>query len=56
MKEYEESQKKWYAIPPYKKGELWKIYNETGEYIAAFEIRETCERAVELWNKNRINK
>ena len=30
----------WYAIPPYKKGESWKIANENGELVAIFELKE----------------
>lgn len=45
-----EENKKWYAVPPYQKTELWRIYNEDGEFIADFEVREHCERVVILWN------
>lgn len=40
----------WYAIPPYRKGENWKIVNENGEVVAWFELKKDCLKAVEAVN------
>ena len=46
------SRKRWYAVPPYKKGENWKILNEQGEIVAWFEMREDCLKVVDTMNKS----
>ena len=47
----EQKLSKWYAVPPYKIGENWKILNDKGEIVAWFEDREDCEKAVEVYNR-----
>lgn len=42
---------RWYAVPPYKKGENWKILNEGGEIVAWFEMREDCLKVVDTMNE-----
>ena len=50
------NQSEWYAVPPYKISENWKILNERGEIVAWFETREDCILAVKLFNeKNKTN-
>lgn len=46
---------KWYAVPPYK-NEGWKIYNNEGELVATFELREECEMIVDLFNSQQIKR
>lgn len=49
---WNQTQKKveWYAIPPYMKGENWKIVNQFGELVAIFELKSDCLKAVEAVN------
>lgn len=42
---------KWYAVPPYKGGENWKVLNDKGEIVAWFETQEDCEKAVMCYNE-----
>lgn len=50
------NQSEWYAVPPYKVSENWKILNERGEIVAWFENKEDCIFAVKLFNeKNKTN-
>lgn len=46
----EEKKVEWYAIPPYMKGENWKIVNQFGELVATFELKSDCLKAVEAVN------
>jgi transcription antitermination factor NusG len=41
----------WYAVPPYKKVENWKIVDNIGQYVASFEMKEHCIEVVKLHNK-----
>ncbi len=47
--------RKWYAIPPYKKTEMWNIVDDQGEYIAETDDRLICEHIVDAHN-NQLNK
>ena len=49
--EKEVTSNRWYAVPPYKKGENWKILNESGEIVAWFEMREDCLKVVDTMNE-----
>jgi hypothetical protein len=40
----------WYAVPPYKKNDGWRVLNECGELIAVFETKEECIEAVNAVN------
>lgn len=46
----EEDKVEWYAVPPYKKGESWKIVNQFGELVAIFELKSDCLKTVEAVN------
>ncbi len=47
--------KEWYAVPPYAKGENWKIVNENGEVVAWFELKEDCIIVVKMMNDYETN-
>lgn len=47
--------KEWYAVPPYVKGENWKIVNENGEIVAWFELKEECIMVVKMMNDYETN-
>lgn len=44
------NEQRWYAVPPYKKGDNWKILNEDGECVAWFELRDDCLKTVDAVN------
>ena len=46
------NQAEWYAIPPCA-NEGWCIFNEKGELVATFEMKEDCLFAVKLFNENK---
>ena len=50
--EKESASNRWYAVPPYNKGENWQILNESGEIVAWFEMREDCLKVVDTMNEN----
>ena len=43
--------RKWYAIPPYRKTDMWNIVDEKGEYIGETDDQQICEHIVEIHNK-----
>lgn len=47
---------KWYAIPPYKKGEHWKVKDEMGNKVASFERKEDAEIISRLNNGDDVKR
>jgi hypothetical protein len=45
-----DNSKEWYPVPPYH-NEGWRAFNEDGELIATFELKEDCIKACEAVNE-----